>query len=377
MQLPGLPLLRPLETVSPTTYEAALKCRARAAWSHVGDRDVLPQHPASVLGQSFHAVMAAANRGELGDTPEHKRGSARRLFQQSARDLFAESHALMQAKFRSAEELPFFNLSCEQASLLAARVVRRTAATASGDAHMRRGSPQRRTEARMFSVDRRIVGRLDHINQSAEAVVDYKSGRGGSSLTDRERRQLRLYAFLAMQNGITITRGILVRGNGISIEENIATADAESEAANAVRVMTDLNNAIGQGASFAGLASPAGDICADCPCIPFCEPFWERASTDWKDSVGCHVEGRLRTIERTAVRGSHVLGLSLDITRGTTTLGPGNVQAFPEVWLAADGSPLPSAGDLVRFVGARVAEDGAPLMIYVDRIGTTVWTTGT
>lgn len=375
MLLPDLPQLKQLEAISPTTYEAALKCFARAAWSSFGDRESLPQHPASVLGQSFHAVMAAANRGQLGATQEERRTAARAMFREAARSRFAVCHPYLRAKFRSAEELPFFNLTCEQTALHAANVSReRPGITERRDSARERAS-QPETEVRLKSANGRIIGRLDQINRPAEALIDYKTGPGdGTTLSDRERRQLRLYAFLAMENGIKVTRGIITRSNGVTAEETIELDKARGEAENALKILEEFNAAIRQGTSFVELAQPSPENCTACPCTPFCGAFWQKASPEWRDIVGMHVQGSVVSAERSVQRGIQMITLTIDITGGTAPRGQGAVQAFPESWLAPDGRAVPSQGDTVRVVDSRLRAETVPLMIYVDRIGTTVWT---
>jgi len=378
MRLPNPPHPQRVEAISPTVYEAALKCRARAVWSLSGDCDGLPQHPSSVLGRSFHSVMAAANRGELGSSREDRRAAARELFRTTARTAYAGCHPHLRAKFKCADELPFFNLTCEQAALNAAAVTSNR--SVSTDASFGSGSNvrTRRKEVRLASANGRIVGRLDHINQTAQAVLDYKTGRGGgTSLLDHERRQLRLYTYLAIQNGVNVIRGIVVRSNGLSVEERISESQAFAEAENALNVLEELNSAIEARAEFKDLASPAPNNCCDCPCIPFCSAFWDAARPEWKDGVGCQVEGRVESVQPMLVRGVRLIALAMQITRGTELTVRANVQAFPERWLTADGGPVPSRGDSIRIVNARTGGESAPLTVHVDRLGTTVWTVGT
>ena len=59
--------------------------------------------------------------------------------------------------------------------------------------------------------------------------MDYKTGTVPDSQqpTDGEARQLKLYAYLAMENGIPIRKGAVERANRIRAEMTIRGTDAE------------------------------------------------------------------------------------------------------------------------------------------------------
>lgn len=372
MDVPSLPILRTLSSISPSTYEATLKCPARAAWTAFGDRQVIPAHPSSILGQSYHAVLAAANRGELSDSPGERRTAARHLFKETAERLLAESHAHLRAKFQTAEAFPFFHASSERAALQASLV------DVSRPRSKRTPSPpgpgEGKIEGRLVSLNGRVVGRLDRIDESTETIIDYKSGRGGGeTLSDPEKRQLRLYVHLAAQNGMGIRRGAIIRSSGQRITEEISAQEASDEATHAEQLLDDLNSKIEQGVSFDGLATPTPQSCRDCPCIPFCARFWGEAKPDWGETVGCNVEGRITSIHESRVRGVQLATLSLDILRGSAPVGLAAVQPFPINWMTAGGGAPPANAGLIRVVGARISAETLPASIFVDRAGTTLW----
>lgn len=373
METPSPPALRPIASISPTTYESALRCGARAAWASLGDRGAVPPHTSTVLGLSFHAVMAAANRGEIEGASEERRVAARRLFRDSAQKLFAELHPHLRAKFRTPEEFPFYNVVCEQAALQASVMEGRKfrpPASAAGGARFG-GS---RTEGRFASSDGRIIGRLDRINEAMECVIDYKSGRGGGQkLSDQERRQLRLYVHLALENGIKATRGMIVRSNGQQASEEISADQAAAEAMNALALLDGLNGRIEAGASFDDLASPSASSCGECPCIPFCNRFWEQAEPEWRDAVGCNVEGSVATAQLSSSRGVELIALTIEVERGTASAGPAAVQAFPRSWLLAANGEAPPLGSSIRIVNGRMIGEAPSITILVDRAAATLW----
>lgn len=372
MEVPNPPELRPIDAISPTTYEAALKCGSRAVWSVLAPHGVIPQHPAALLGQSFHAVLAAANRGEIEGTSDERRESARRLFCESAAAVLMASHPHLRTKFRSPQELPFFNASCERAALQASLMEPRRPPIRSNAGVQRAGGS--RTEGLLASSNGRIVGRLDRIDATSETVIDYKSGRGGGQqLSDPERRQLRLYVHLAIQNGIFVRRGKIVRSNGQEILEDISCQEGSDEAEKAEGLLDELNSRIEAGASFAELATPSPESCKDCPCIPLCSRFWSESRPEWSEAVGIHVEGRVTGVQESRIRGVEVVAISLDLLRGTTPQGLGALQAFPRDWMTVGSGGPPTMGGLIRVAGARATDGTSPLSILVDRAGTTLW----
>jgi len=57
MHIPNAPDVMPLQQLSPSIYEALLRCRARATWAAFGDRSTLPQHPKALLGSCLHGLV--------------------------------------------------------------------------------------------------------------------------------------------------------------------------------------------------------------------------------------------------------------------------------------------------------------------------------
>jgi CRISPR/Cas system-associated exonuclease Cas4 (RecB family) len=378
MRVPQGPIVRPLDTISPTLYDSALLCKARAAWQAFGQRDTLPSHPAALLGQAYHAVMEAAILGRLGATGEEVEERGRALFESRTERLFKSSHPLLRAKFGRWDRLPYYSLYMERAAQKAASLRR-------ADPAKRRLEPEssdqpsatrRLTEKELFSSDRRIKGRPDYVDLDQGAVIDYKSGAAlqiaNDEMTDSERRQLTLYAFLLRENEVAVTRGIIDRADGRRAEVAISVEAAEREAANARTVQDEFNNAAAI-LDFQGLANASPISCASCPCIPLCEQFWNNANKDWSSSVGVHVGGRVEHISTVEVSGVQVASISVGVDSGTVQSGPSTVEQIPTQWLTCDSSDLPSAGDYVRVVDAKISSDD-PLVIVTDKAMTSVWT---
>src|SRR5262249_34199907 len=121
MLVPTPPSIKKIERISPTLYEAAMKCTSRAAWLAGGDRKLLPPHPRALLGTGVHAILERARSvGVSGATQEKRRADAERFFDEKMRELFATTLPLLHAKFDGPDRLPFYNLFRARAAEMAA-----------------------------------------------------------------------------------------------------------------------------------------------------------------------------------------------------------------------------------------------------------------
>jgi CRISPR/Cas system-associated exonuclease Cas4 (RecB family) len=370
MLVPTPPAIKKIERISPTLYEAAMKCTSRAAWLAGGDREILPPHPRALLGIGVHAVLVRARSGGVaGTTEDERRADAERLFDEKMRELFAVTHPLLQAKFDEPDRLPFYNLFRARAAQMAADA----AASSSG----RVGQAVARTaiggpavEAALVSKDGRVAGRADVLDPANATVIDYKTGVAGDAgpLTESELRQLRLYAYLANENGIAITRGVIERADRSRAEVPISAQEAEEAGRRALVVLDGYNQHAGK--PFASGASPSPDACRFCPCIPFCEAFWRTAEPQWSGQCGTHVEGVVESVE-----GDQLVSINLNVTRGTGAKGPAVVTRLSREWLTFSGAAIPQPQQTVRVTDAAYMEEStAPAVFRADRITTAVWT---
>ena len=379
MFVPEQPVLAQLERITPSIYEAIINCLAKAAWFALGDAGVLPQHPAAILGTAFHMVVAAAHKGELRVAGVSDRSPARDLFDKTAQNLYLGAHRLVKLKFPSADRMPFYNLNRERAALTATSIAAsRQPSAGSAAGATRLDSPAVRTESRLCSRDGRLVGRADYIDGRSSVVVDYKTGHlpepQACVVSDSEARQLRLYAYLAAENGIHIGTGAVVRGDGQRCEIAISKVEAAAEADCARKQLDRLNVVVSQGGIFRDLASPSPRNCSFCPCLPFCGPFWAEAQPEWAANCGPHVEGDIAEIESRQIQGISLTTLVLSRRAGTVSAQRVSIEQIPSEWMRMDGMDLPHSGDAVRLVhGRQMATDGEAAVMRVDKALTAVW----
>ncbi|TMQ06653.1 MAG: PD-(D/E)XK nuclease family protein [Deltaproteobacteria bacterium] len=368
--VPTPPAIRKIERISPTLYEAAMKCTSRAAWLASGERKLLPPHPRALLGIGVHAVLERARSGVIsGTTEDERRVGAEHVFDEKMRELFAATHPLLHAKFDGVDRLPFYNLFRARAAQMAADANVVPSARAREDTP-RTGSSGSTVEAALVSRDGRVAGRADVLDAANATVIDYKTGAAGDSgpLTESELRQLRLYAYLASENGIAITRGVIERTDRTRAEVPISPQQAAEEGRRALSVLDGYNQHVGR--PFESGASPSADACRFCPCIPFCTAFWKSAEAQWNGQCGTHVEGVVESVE-----GERLISINLNVTRGTGSRGAAVVTRLSREWLTFSGAALPQPQQTVRIIDAAYVEESeAPAVFRADRIGTAVWT---
>jgi CRISPR/Cas system-associated exonuclease Cas4 (RecB family) len=371
MIVPSVPPVRKLDRISPTTYEAAVKCIARAAWLVAGDSRLLPSHPGALLGTAVHFVLERARFGEVkANTEEQRLLEAESLFDEKMGELFARSHPLLRAKFDSQQQLPFYNLYRARAAQMAAECGR----TSGGQGMIGTDSKvaaRTRTERQLTSKDGRVVGRPDVLDPSTATVIDTKTGRVSDPVkADGEVRQLRLYAFLAAENGVEIRRGVIERADRTRIEVPISASEAAEEGRLALGILEKYNQHVGK--PFSDAAAPSPESCRFCPCMAICSAFWAQAKPDWAHQCGTHVEGEVESIE-----GDMLISIYLNVARGTGPSGSTVVTRLSRMWLTFDGSDLPKPGQTVRVTDAAHVEDTeSPAVLRADRIATALWTLG-
>lgn len=371
MLIPDPPSPGPIEHISPTLYETLLTCPAKATWSAFGQRNALAPHPVALLGTCFHGVMQAAQNGMISGSADEYRADAREWFDRLASAALRDNHALLKVKFPSPEKLPYYNLFRERAAILAdehsSRFQEGEAALPAGQASF--------AEQRFASSDGTIVGRPDLIDVARSEVVDYKTGLRAEEawkVSDREARQLKLYAYLACEAGFTISGGRVIRGNGEAATIGITPEAAQAEAQSARETLAHFNASI-DAQSFYDLAWPTPDNCQMCPCIPICEPFWRAAEPSWREACGTHAEGRVSVAEQRSVQATSLVSLSVEVSRGTLGEAATSIEQVPLSWITADGDRVPEVGDVIRVVDGRLPNPDDPTVVRADRTMTSLW----
>jgi hypothetical protein len=378
MTLPMPPKPGRITSLSPSIYEAARLCKARAAWIAFGDRGALPGNSSAILGLCFHEVVAAAQSGRLRTAGGDLETAARRMFDDEAEKRFAHAHEVFKAKFGSKERLPYYYMQREAAAALV-----RTMSEESRNVSLWQPGTATKTsnsvERTLKSKDGLLSGRPDLIAASIGEVVDFKARRESvenpDEITERETRQLRLYAHLAKENEIKIQRGVIVLASGRRLTIDLISAEVQAEVRAAIGTLQSYNAAVGDETTFEAIAEPSPENCRHCPCMVICEPFWKQADAFWQETIGIQVQGRLISTSKANLQSVDFVTLHLEDIKGTTIDSMKVVlEQIPEEWLLGGlGSSL-VPGTLVRIMNAHIAASTPEqIILRADRAATEVW----
>lgn len=372
MQAPSAPVVGRLTRLSYSQYESGRSCLARLAWTAVADRSAIPDRSGAILGGAFHGVIEHAHRGAFAGQTD-LRAAARTAFDDDVQTRWLRAHALLRLKFPTATQLPFYNIRREQCAAIAETAARgRSSASRTPSAGQQPGG----SEQWLASQDQLLFGRADYLERSSRAVIDYKSGfirpLEGAAIAESEKRQLRFYGHLALENGVAVERGVIVRGSGAAPELRFTPAEAQVEGDAARDVLDRYNAAIAGGATFDALAAPSMSACAFCDCIPFCDRFWSTAEPSWREACGTHAEGVVRGVSVINSMGARIVQLRLTRTRGTVERGDLTIEQVPADWLEVGGGSIPAVGETVRAVDCRAVEH-RPGVLRADKTSTAVW----
>jgi hypothetical protein len=314
--------------------------------------------------------------GRLDSEGQEQTGTvAREMFDRAATDAYKRAHQLLRVKYQSIEVLPYYYLFRERAAIIACRVAGRRGLASSPTPRAAGARPSRRlVETMLTSADGLIVGRPDYVDLQAREILDYKTGASADdtlAVSPAEARQLRLYVHLALENALSVSRGVIVQPGGRRAETEVTRSEADSKGRLAREVLERFNKTVGL--PFEAAAEPSKEACHFCPCIPFCEPFWRAAAPSWLENCGTHIQGRITAITEIQIQGIPVLTFELDVSRGTVGAPRVFVEQVPESWTTIGGRARPSLGEVLRIVHGRASAPGLPRVIRVDRALTSLW----
>lgn len=377
MKIPTPPKPIQISSISPSLYEDVRTCKARAAWSIAGERTALPGNAKAILGSCFHEVLAKAQKGLLPVDEEMFEVEAAKLFDATAEKKFDQSHPIIRAKFRAKEFLPEYYLQRASAVVMAKKVRSMTSPAVHNQG--KDNSSTKLVERYLVSQDEQINGRPDYLDSREGVVVDYKTRRELDSetdeMTDREKRQLRLYAYLARQNGIDVRQCVIALSNGNEYRIEISEREATVEANAAHAALAAFNAAITEKTSFEDLAAPSVENCKYCPCAVLCKKYWEVIDQSWGETFGTHLQAKIISEHKVKSQNINLLTLDLEVTSATFPVQERiTLEQIPEDWIFIDQQGGSIEGGTIRVFNLPVSTKIADKEIFrVNRLKTEIW----
>lgn len=338
MTLPA-PRSRPLDYVTPSTFELLSRCPLSLAFS-LEEGPAAPGGPAQWLGDVCHRVLdrLVADGLLIGDAWEAALETAwREELDQQVRRLAAQRVSNV---FGSAEDWPGYELKRARLMIAAARVRERLLVLPRGTAILTEVPLQGRGGLLRGRADLILRGELEH------RVIDYKTGSvtDGEDLRPAYQRQLQLYALMeAETSGRWPRHAEVLPLTGPPIEVRVDPHRCEEVADRAIALLEAYNR---------GTPGPPNhrvneDTCPHCPFAIRCPAFWERWGAEQAGAM-LAVEGTVTELVASPLSGYHI---QLEPRRGSIGRQPIRVRSIDERRHPAVREALP--GRLVAFTRLR------------------------
>jgi hypothetical protein len=269
--------------VSPTLGESLKACRLQVAY-RLDDRFVGYRRgsTAAALGIASHELLELASHGAFRGLSgaELKEALERRWDELVARQVEALSEAWPFGQIPDPTRWPGYELTHTRLiSSLSAELSHASPPTESGG--------RARVEAELWLEDdaKVIGGRVDRVEHTPQGtrIIDLKSGWTVRELTDAQRRQLLIYAYLWHEHAQEWPVEAAIQhpdGTRLAVEVTPEAALAAVEELRANREA--FNDAARRGIEPSELASPENETCARCAFKATCPYFFGQASAEWE-----------------------------------------------------------------------------------------------
>jgi hypothetical protein len=314
------PVAQELPSVSPSRLQALRECFLRVAFAQSSSGSGEPTD-AQLIGDAAHATLAALI--EPGPPFEERL----RTLSVSFQGVLAELAGQRPVRRSRPAAARLANVASRAVSLVDEA-----------------GEPvELRCEKLLSGHDGRLKGQIDLsvTSPSLHAIVDYKTGAvldDEGALASHLQDQLALYCVLEHERSSHWPdRALILRFGGSPVEWQVDEARCEEVVGEAL----DLRERYLEHLGSPPPASPAPDVCRQCPFAPRCDAFWHAFDTEWLEPVA--VRGRVVWSEPSAAGG---LTVKLEDVEGTRS-GDAVVQgllAEPGGWDIKPGNRLALVG---------------------------------
>jgi len=267
-----------IERFAPTTVNTLASCMYRVALQR---SERIPRRPSvfTALGLVAHKMMERYWKGEFSALNEEALSSA---LTAAWDDLVARQQTEIEAAYPlgsppRASDWPGY-------ALTKSRVIRsiKRLAAARGQ-----GVPGRQVRPELELADPKtgLYGQLDRleIDGPAITIIDLKSGLWQHEVTDQQRRQLMLYAWLVhASRGMWPTEIAIESAAGQRTSLAVQPDEIEACAAQARALVNEYNQLAQSGwAALEASARPDEATCRWCPMRLVCTPYWGNLTSGW------------------------------------------------------------------------------------------------
>ena len=315
------PLAKPLTSISPTAFNAAVECKLKAVWQASGNPPLLPGSPKARVGSVVHQLLSEAGSGRLQpreDTINHR---WEQLIDQADTRI---------ASSTVEKHLSPLKRSVPDIDVRRIRAIRRAQEIAQVSTPRSLGStnptaiPQYGYEIPVRSRDHTVQGTLDaalYQGPDRTTIQDFKSGPimetdedGNTQPRTSYQIQLKMYAALYAEDFERWPESLqLVSLVGTTTEVAFDPNECLSLVNQAKTILKEINESISRHSPKtvqSVLAQPSPNACRFCPYRPACLPYRSKQSSestpDWPtDLIG--------TVDRVTKLGNAKIMLELAI----------------------------------------------------------------
>ena len=304
-----LSFLKPLRSISPTTFSTIKKCALKVVWQRNGSPPLLPTSPKTRVGTVAHKLLAEAGQGRLKATADSVNARWRELLEEASAEI---SHSLLERHLSPLESsVPDIEVLRIRTTRMALDIARESQPTPRKDrSHVI--PPSYGHEILVQSADSLVRGKIDAVireDGTGPIIQDYKSGsimelEDGNELHPKEdyQTQMKMYAGLYAENfGEWPASLELVSLTGERQGVPFAKNDCSNLLDEAKATLRRINETVENHPSSSLpsiLASPSPETCVFCEFRPGCEPYLLMVEKQGEERWPIDVIGTVESVKR-------------------------------------------------------------------------------
>ena len=301
--------LKPLRSISPTTFSAIKKCALNVVWQRNGSPPLLPTSPKTRVGTVAHKLLAEAGQGRLKATAVSINARWRELLEEASADM---SHSVLERHLSPLESsVPDIEVLRIRTTRMALDIARKPQSTPREDrSHVM--PPSYGHEIPLQSADSLVRGTIDAVIQedgTGIIIQDYKSGsivelEDGNELHPKEsyQTQMKMYAGLYAENfgewpdSLELV-SLAGERQGVPFTENDCSNLLDEAKATLRRINETVENHPSSSLPSI-LASPNPEACVFCQFRPGCEPYLLTVEKQGEERWPIDVIGTVESVTR-------------------------------------------------------------------------------